>query len=204
MVALAAFAAGLAGTVLGTAANSACLFLARAASMGAYTALYIYTPEAYPTRVRSLGLGVNSAIARVGALVSPALAVGAVRAGHASAAEAALAAACAVAAIAVFLLKVETGGVQLPDSTESVGAVKSPATERLARVSAVAAAPLARVSLALHTGHGSGRRGGSGRRASADLGSLGERGSAPGVDGSTASEPLPGGWARGGTRSALE
>lgn len=109
---LAAATAALAASRSHTAI-AATLFIARGASMGAYTTLYIYTPEAYPTRVRSLALGVNSALARIGALVSPSLAVTAARKGHASAAEGALAAAAAIASICVFCLRVETGGRQL-------------------------------------------------------------------------------------------
>ena len=117
-------------------AIAATLFVARGASMGAYTTLYIYTPEAYPTRMRSLALGINSALARIGALVSPSLAVTAARKGHASAAEGALAAAAAVAAICVFCLRVETGGRQLtvtevvPPSLETPSVVRQRTKQR--------------------------------------------------------------------------
>jgi nitrate/nitrite transporter NarK len=98
--------------------------------MGAYTTLYIYTPEAYPTRVRSLALGVNSGLARIGALVSPSLAVTAARKGHASAAEAGLAAAAAVAAVCVFCLRVETGGRQLTVTEVAPPSLEAPSVAR--------------------------------------------------------------------------
>lgn len=56
----------LAGAAASAAGTAAALFIARSAAMGSYTALYIYTPEAYPTRVRSIALGLNSSLARIG------------------------------------------------------------------------------------------------------------------------------------------
>ena len=112
------------------AAVAATLFIARGASMGAYTTLYIYTPEAYPTRVRSLALGVNSGLARIGALVSPTLAVTAARNGHASTAEGALAAAAAIAAGCGFCLRVETGGRQLTVTEVAPPSLETPSIVR--------------------------------------------------------------------------
>ena len=66
---LAASTAGLAGAASSAAGTAAALFIARSAAMGSYTALYIYTPEAYPTRVRSIALGLNSSLARIGGFV---------------------------------------------------------------------------------------------------------------------------------------
>lgn len=66
LVLLAAATAGLAGAASSAAGTAAALFIARSAAMGSYTALYIYTPEAYPTRVRSIALGLNSSLARIG------------------------------------------------------------------------------------------------------------------------------------------
>ena len=143
---LAAATAALAATASGSTGGDAALFVARGAAMASYTALYIATPELYPTRVRSLALGLNSALSRVGALVSPALAVSAVRAGHTSAAEGALAGAAFIAALCVCGLKAETAGVQLPEEEADVGGAISPAEVRLRRASAVltgaASAPL--------------------------------------------------------------
>lgn len=126
---LAAATAALAGSRT-PAAVAATLFIARGASMGAYTTLYIYTPEAYPTRVRSLALGVNSGLARIGALVAPSLAVTAARRGHAAAAEGALAAAAAIAAVCVFCLRVETGGRQLAVAEAPLPSLETPSIVR--------------------------------------------------------------------------
>lgn len=143
---LASATAALAATASRSVGGDAALFVARGAAMASYTTLYIATPELFPTRVRSLALGLNSALSRIGALVSPALAVSAVRAGHTSAAEGALAGAAALAALAVCGLKSETAGVQLPEDEAEVGLAVSPAEVRLRRVSVAltgaASAPL--------------------------------------------------------------
>ncbi|ELU14236.1 hypothetical protein CAPTEDRAFT_220893 [Capitella teleta] len=47
------------------------LFIARAFISGAFQAAYVYTPEVYPTTTRALGLGACSAMARVGAIITP-------------------------------------------------------------------------------------------------------------------------------------
>ena len=40
-------------------------------SLGAWAALYAYTPEVYPTQVRTTGMGASSGMARVGGVVAP-------------------------------------------------------------------------------------------------------------------------------------
>ena len=47
------------------------LFVCRALIAGAFQALYVYTPEVYPTRVRALGLGISSTVGRIGGIISP-------------------------------------------------------------------------------------------------------------------------------------
>ncbi|KAL3145940.1 hypothetical protein ABBQ38_015300 [Trebouxia sp. C0009 RCD-2024] len=84
------------------------LFLGRAAVMASYTTLYVYTPEVYPTQVRSFGLGVCNACSRFGALLSPFLTVDLVEHGHPRLAEATLAACCVIAALLTWLLPIET------------------------------------------------------------------------------------------------
>ena len=63
--------------------------------------------------MRALGLGVNNAVSRIGALLSPVLAVSLVERGLPQAAEGIIAAACIVAAIAVAFLPLETAGKAL-------------------------------------------------------------------------------------------
>ena len=47
------------------------LFLIRAFVTGVFQAVYVYTPEVYPTSVRAFALGFHTAAARVGAIVTP-------------------------------------------------------------------------------------------------------------------------------------
>jgi len=46
-------------------------FLARGLSMGVYCATYAYTPELYPTRIRSVGLGLCVSASKVASVLSP-------------------------------------------------------------------------------------------------------------------------------------
>ncbi len=64
----------------------------------------------FPTKLRTLGLGVNNAMSRIGALLSPFLAVSFVERGMPQAAEGIIAAACLAAALAVAFLPMETSG----------------------------------------------------------------------------------------------
>lgn len=45
--------------------------MARAVIAGLFQAAYVYTPEVYPTALRSIGVGGCSALARVGAMATP-------------------------------------------------------------------------------------------------------------------------------------
>ncbi len=59
-----AFVAGV-GPILATAG------LMSFFALGAWAALYAYTPEAYPTQLRTSGMGTASGIARIGAVLAP-------------------------------------------------------------------------------------------------------------------------------------
>jgi hypothetical protein len=47
------------------------LFLSRLTSYAAFIVTFIYTPEVYPTRVRSFAFGIFNAASRIGGLVAP-------------------------------------------------------------------------------------------------------------------------------------
>lgn len=47
------------------------LFVARGVIAGLFQAAYVYTPEVYPTSLRSVGVGGCSALARLGAMATP-------------------------------------------------------------------------------------------------------------------------------------
>ena len=63
--------------------------------------------------MRALGLGVNNAMSRVGALLSPFMAVALVERGMPWAAEGIIAVACVLAAVATLCLPLETAGKAL-------------------------------------------------------------------------------------------
>lgn len=47
------------------------LFLTRAFATGVFQAVYVYTPEVYPTNIRASALGLHTTAARIGALLTP-------------------------------------------------------------------------------------------------------------------------------------
>ena len=51
--------------------TTAFLFCARACISGASQILYVYTAEVYPTEVRSLGLGIATAVGSIGSVLMP-------------------------------------------------------------------------------------------------------------------------------------
>ncbi len=93
---------------------TAALFLVRGAASGVFQAAYVYTPEVYPTVLRSVGVGSCSGMARTGAMLTPYVAQVMMKASVASAV-AVYAMAAAAAAIVCFFLPVETQGMELPD-----------------------------------------------------------------------------------------
>eukprot|EP00884_Botryococcus_braunii_P003829 jgi/Botrbrau1/13447/Bobra.0082s0051.1 len=77
------------------------------------TTLYIYTPEAYPTSIRTMSLGFFSAIGRFGAMIAPFLTVGLARAQQLPLSAGVLALTALLTALAVAFLPLETGGREL-------------------------------------------------------------------------------------------
>ena len=47
------------------------LFGARAFATGVFQAVYVYTPEVYPTLARGAAMGIHTSAARVGAIITP-------------------------------------------------------------------------------------------------------------------------------------
>lgn len=84
-------------------------------SLGAWAALYAYTPEVYPTRIRTTGMGSASGFARVGGVVAP-LVGGALFPVSLVLALSVFAVAFVLAAIVVTSLRLETRGRPLTDT----------------------------------------------------------------------------------------
>ena len=89
-------------------------FIIRSSVTGLFQTMYAYTPEVYPVNVRGLGIGVASAIARVGAILTPYIAQVLF---HASdyATISLYAGTCFILAFMVLLLPIETKGKSLKD-----------------------------------------------------------------------------------------
>lgn len=91
----------------GAAAVSAAMLLMSFAMLGAWGALYAFTPELYPTRLRASGMGTAGAVARFGGLLAPS-AVGLIVAASFGTAIAMFALFLLIAALATYAIQVET------------------------------------------------------------------------------------------------
>ncbi|XP_065831112.1 synaptic vesicle 2-related protein-like [Oscarella lobularis] len=90
------------------------VFVVRSLITGALQAVYMYTPEVYPTAIRSLGVGFCNAVGRCGALISPFVAqVFIIRTVHG--AEAVYGGMCILAGICAIFLPIETKNRELKD-----------------------------------------------------------------------------------------
>src|SRR5690606_29573242 len=91
----------------GATAVAGAMLLMSFAMLGAWRALYAFTPEIYPTRLRASGMGVAGAVARFGGLLAPS-AVGLVVLVSFEMAIDVIEVLLAVAALATYAVKVET------------------------------------------------------------------------------------------------
>lgn len=93
----------------------ACAMLMSFFALGAWAALYAWTPESYPTEIRTTGMGWASGMARVAGIITPTL--GGILFGYALvSALSTWAAAFVIGGIVVFLLGVETKRQGLSDT----------------------------------------------------------------------------------------
>ncbi|WVZ59892.1 hypothetical protein U9M48_009980, partial [Paspalum notatum var. saurae] len=89
------------------------LFGARACGTGGTTVLCLYAPEVYPTSVRSTGVGIATAIGKIGGVVCPLVAVGMLRSCHQMAAVLVFELVLCLAGVACILFPVETKGREM-------------------------------------------------------------------------------------------
>jgi len=95
-------------------------FIGRATIMGAFCSAWVYTPEVYPTVVRTTGLGVASAMAKLAGIITPFIATVLpsianwipilIYGGF-----------CFLSTVAALLLPIETKNRALPDSVNPLG-----------------------------------------------------------------------------------
>ncbi|KAJ8766660.1 hypothetical protein K2173_001180 [Erythroxylum novogranatense] len=101
------------------AVTTALLFVARMCINGTFSTIFVYAPEIYPTSVRTTGVGLSSAMGRVGGMVCPLVAVSLVQSCHLKEAVGLFAGVIFVAGLCVFLFPYETKGRQLIESVSS-------------------------------------------------------------------------------------
>ncbi|XP_062200885.1 organic cation/carnitine transporter 7-like isoform X2 [Phragmites australis] len=93
--------------------TTALLFGARACGMGSSTVLCLYAPEVYPTSARSTGVGIATAIGKIGGIVCPLIAVGMLRSCHQMEAVVVFELVLGLAGVACILFPVETKGREM-------------------------------------------------------------------------------------------
>ncbi|KAK9876159.1 hypothetical protein WA026_011275 [Henosepilachna vigintioctopunctata] len=91
------------------------LFFARGIIAGVFQAAYVYTPEVYPTSLRAVGVGSCSAMARLGAMVTPYVAQVLLKSAMPFAITI-YSVSALLAAVACLILPIETVGKELTES----------------------------------------------------------------------------------------
>ncbi|XP_046387195.1 synaptic vesicle 2-related protein [Ischnura elegans] len=92
------------------------LFISRGIIAGIFQAAYVYTPEVYPTPLRAVGVGTCSAMARLGAMVTPYVAQVMLKSSL-DIAISVYAVAAILAAVASIALPIETKGREMKESS---------------------------------------------------------------------------------------
>ena len=88
------------------------LFFIRGLASGVFQAAYVYTPEVYPTGLRSVGVGACSSMARFGAMMTPYIAQVLMKASL-TAAVSVYVSVGVLASVSCLLLPIETKGKSL-------------------------------------------------------------------------------------------
>ncbi|KAL2932876.1 Organic cation/carnitine transporter 7 [Bienertia sinuspersici] len=96
------------------------LFGARICITATFTIVYIYAPEIYPTSVRATGVGVASAMGRIGGMTCPLVAVSLVHGCHRTAAILLFEAIIFVSGVCVLFFPFETSGRELTDDVSDM------------------------------------------------------------------------------------
>ncbi|KAF5787667.1 putative major facilitator, sugar transporter, major facilitator superfamily [Helianthus annuus] len=94
------------------------LFGSRMFISASFIIVCIYAPEVYPTNLRTTGVGIATAIGRVGGMVCPLIAVGMGSGCHQTVPVILFEATILLAALSVVILPVETKGKKLPDTLD--------------------------------------------------------------------------------------
>ncbi|KAM7480720.1 hypothetical protein LguiB_005303 [Lonicera macranthoides] len=98
--------------------TTASLFGARMFISATFTVACIYAPEVYPTSVRATGVGIATAVGRIGGMVCPLVAVGLVSGCHQTAAVVVFEVVIFLSGLSVLFFPFETKGRELTDSLD--------------------------------------------------------------------------------------
>ncbi|KAJ4709121.1 organic cation/carnitine transporter 7-like [Melia azedarach] len=104
--------------------TTALLAGARMCCTGYYTITNIFSPEIYPTSMRSTGAGITFGMGKIGAMICPLVAVGLVTSCHKTAAIILLEAVIFVSVVCILLIPFETKGKELTDTIDGVSTSK--------------------------------------------------------------------------------
>lgn len=94
------------------------LFVARAGIEGAFVTAFVYTPEVYPTSIRTTGFGAANSFGRLGGMLSPFIAQDLFENGFESLSQAILGVAALAGCVASLMLFTETKGQKLAETME--------------------------------------------------------------------------------------
>ncbi|XP_077216811.1 organic cation/carnitine transporter 7-like isoform X2 [Tasmannia lanceolata] len=99
--------------------TTALLFGARICITGIFAILYVYAPEVYPTSVRATGVGVASAVGRIGGILCPLVAVSLIQGCHQTMSIVLFEFVLFLSGLSVSLFPLETKGRDLSDTVGS-------------------------------------------------------------------------------------
>lgn len=105
--------------------RTAILFIGRGAALGVFLVTYTYTPEVYPTHLRTTGFGLANSFARIGGMVAPFIGQTLVTSGHIEAAAAIFGGFCLLAVAAAASLKHETANKTLEEAAGQTAAASN-------------------------------------------------------------------------------
>ena len=125
VIATAVFLLPVASSSISKAVRDIMLFGGRSAAFAAFTVLYIFAGEVYPTSIRSTGVGLGNGFARIGGITCPIFAVTLIESGHLTLSVVVFIAVAAVACAAALSLAVETAGREL-DADDEPGVELAP------------------------------------------------------------------------------
>ncbi|XP_024368939.1 organic cation/carnitine transporter 7 [Physcomitrium patens] len=100
-------------------ATTSLMFGARSCIMGAFSILWAYAPELYPTKLRSSGLGFSNSAGRIGGFLCPFVAIEMMKNGHRVLSVLLFVAVPLIASMATLLFPIETKGIRLADDIQS-------------------------------------------------------------------------------------